>query len=138
MSPLARGSPARDFGSRLARGSADPSNPVSIQPHGNFEKPLPELYTYKGINPRPAILDAYRESSLEEMRAFNPKVELRPKTPRRSPRAWAESLDLRSTGAGGARIYPNIPPAPQGSGPASGLLEVPRIHGKRRRLEREA
>src|SRR5208282_4411526 len=89
-----------------------------------FEKPLPELYTYKGINPRPADFDAYWESSLEEMRAIDPKVELRPNATL-STRV-AECLDLWFTGVGGARVYAKYMRPRQGGGRRPALL---RFHG---------
>jgi len=89
-----------------------------------FEKPLPELYNYKGVNPRPADFDAYWESSLEEMRAIDPRVELRPNATL-STRV-AECLDLWFTGVGGARVYAKYMRPRQGAGPHPALL---RFHG---------
>ena len=68
-----------------------------------FEKPLSELWTYQGINPRPADFDAYWDSSLKEMHAVDPQVELRPNAALST--RTAECFDLWFTGVGGARIY---------------------------------
>jgi cephalosporin-C deacetylase len=68
-----------------------------------IDKPLPELLRYEGINPRPADFDAYWDSSLAEMHAVDPQVEMKP-NPTLSTRV-AECFDLWFTGVGGARIY---------------------------------
>lgn len=70
-----------------------------------IDKPLPELKTYQGINPRPADFDEFWERSLAEMRAVEAKVELRPaefQTP------TAECFDMFFTGVGGARVYAKL------------------------------
>ena len=67
-----------------------------------FDKPLPELRTYTGRNPRPADFDSFWDRSLAEMKAVDPKVELVPVTS--SSRA-AECFDLYFTGVGGARVH---------------------------------
>lgn len=67
------------------------------------DKPLAELKTYAGLNPRPADFDAYWAASLKELDATDPKPELVPSKeihPRHS-----EAFDLWFTGVGGARIY---------------------------------
>ena len=68
-----------------------------------IDKPLSELPSYTGTNPRPADFDAYWDSSLAELSAIDPKVELRPSTVITSK--VAECFDLRFTGVGGARVY---------------------------------
>lgn len=68
-----------------------------------FEKPLAELRTYAGANPRPADFDAYWDASVEEMRALDPRVELTP-SPALDSRS-AECFDLWYTGVGGSRIH---------------------------------
>ncbi len=68
-----------------------------------IDKPLPELLRYQGINPRPADFDAYWDSSLAEMAATDPKVELRPSKAITS--RIAECFDLWFTGVGGARVH---------------------------------
>jgi cephalosporin-C deacetylase len=68
-----------------------------------IDKPLPELLGYQGLNPRPADFDSYWTSSLAELDAIDPKVELRP-SEEISSRA-AECFNLRFTGVGGARVH---------------------------------
>lgn len=68
-----------------------------------IDKPLPELRTYLGRNPRPEDFDAYWETALRELDATPPEVELR-RNPTLRARG-AECFDLWFTGVGGARIY---------------------------------
>ena len=68
-----------------------------------IDKPLPELYEYRGRNPRPDDFDAYWADALRELDATDPRPELRP-----NPVVAArnvECFDLWYTGVGGARIY---------------------------------
>jgi len=67
-----------------------------------FEMPLAELKKYKGRNPCPKDIDRYWDRALAEMRAVDPKVELK-----RSDfqTAQAECFDLHFTGVRGARIH---------------------------------
>ncbi len=67
-----------------------------------IDKPLSELRTYLGINPRPQDFDAYWDEALEEMAAIDPKVELR-LSPFQTP--FAECFDLFFTGVGGSRVH---------------------------------
>jgi len=89
-----------------------------------FEKPLSELATYEGRNPRPADFDAYWDSSLAEMAQVDPKVDLRPNATLAAKSA--ECFDLWFTGVGGARIHAKYlrPRGTAGKGPA-----VIRLHG---------
>jgi cephalosporin-C deacetylase len=67
-----------------------------------IDKPLHELLTYTGINPRPADFDAYWTEALAEMDAIDPQIELRPaafQTP------FASCFDLFFTGTGGSRVH---------------------------------
>ncbi|MDX6767511.1 MAG: alpha/beta fold hydrolase [Candidatus Methylacidiphilales bacterium] len=64
--------------------------------------PLEKLRTYTGINPRPADFDAYWDSSLAEMEAVNPGLELRPAA---FQAPFAECFDLYFTGVGGSRVH---------------------------------
>ncbi len=67
-----------------------------------FDMPLEKLEAYEGTNPRPDDFDAFWERSLEEMRALDAAVELRPaefQTP------FADGFDLFFTGVGGARVH---------------------------------
>jgi cephalosporin-C deacetylase len=83
-----------------------------------IDKPLPELKTYPGRNPRPADYDAYWAAALKELDATDPKPELVP-TKEISPRN-SEAFDLWFTGVGGARVYAKYtrPKKPAGKCPA--------------------
>ena len=77
-----------------------------------FDMPLEELYTYQGINPKPADFDAYWVAALAEMRSVDPEIELIPadfQTP------FAECFHLYFTGVGGARIHAKFM-QPRGNG----------------------
>ena len=67
------------------------------------DKPLTELLRYQGLNPKPADFDAYWDSSLAEMHALDPQVELVPNDTLSSHAA--RCFDLWFTGVGGARVY---------------------------------
>lgn len=66
------------------------------------DMPLEQLKTYKGINPCPKDIDRYWDDAVREMRALDPKVELKPAA-FRVP--FAECFDLWFTGVGGARVH---------------------------------
>jgi cephalosporin-C deacetylase len=79
-----------------------------------IDKPLAELKTYPGLNPRPADFDAYWDAALRELDATDPQPELVP-SQELAPR-HSEAFDLWFTGVGGARVYakyvrPKNPPA---------------------------
>jgi len=89
-----------------------------------IDKPLPELRTYQGINPRPADFDAYWTAALAELDATDPKPELVPSAaiaPRHS-----EAFDLWFTGVGGARIYAKYLRPKKRSGKCPAVLQ---FHG---------
>jgi cephalosporin-C deacetylase len=67
-----------------------------------IDLPLADLYTYQGINPRPDDFDSFWDEALEEMRAVDPQVELRPAKPL-AP--YADCFDLFFTGVGGSRVH---------------------------------
>lgn len=67
-----------------------------------IDLPLADLYKYPGINPRPDDFDSFWDEALEEMRAIDPQVELRPARPL-AP--YAECFDLFFTGVGGSRVH---------------------------------
>ena len=67
-----------------------------------IDKPLPELLTYTGRNPRPADFDSFWDKSLAEMKALDAKLEL---IPAKFTAAIADCFDLYFTGVGGARIH---------------------------------
>ena len=67
-----------------------------------IDKPLPELKTYLGRNPRPADFDDFWERALAELEATDPEVELRPSE---FQVPGAECFHLFFNGVGGARIH---------------------------------
>ena len=89
-----------------------------------IDKPLSELKTYLGRNPRPADYDAYWAAALQELDATDPKPELVP-TKEIAPR-HSEAFDLWFTGVGGARVYAKYlrPKKSSGKNPA-----VRQVHG---------
>jgi cephalosporin-C deacetylase len=66
------------------------------------DKPLSELKKYMGVNPCPKDMDAFWDRSLAEMRALDPKVELRPSA---FKAAGAECFHLHFTGVGRSRVH---------------------------------
>lgn len=68
-----------------------------------IDKPLPELLTYAGTNPRPADFDAYWDAALAELDGIDPAPELIPNPTIRSEKTEAFDLSFRSVG--GARIH---------------------------------
>jgi len=91
-----------------------------------IDKPLPELFEYRGRNPRPDDFDDYWAAALRELDATDPKPELRP-SPLLGTR-HNECFDLWFTGVGGARIYAKYlrPKHPGGSGSLPAVLQ---FHG---------
>ncbi len=88
-----------------------------------IDKPLEELKTYTGRNPRPEDHDAYWERALAEMRSVDPAVERRPaefQTP------FAECFDLYFTGVRGARLHAKYLRPKERSAPAPAVVE---FHG---------
>lgn len=81
------------------------------------DMPLEKLKQYQGINPRPADFDAYWDSSLAEMKALDPQLELVDAS-FQAPGVLCQ--DMYFTGMGGARIHANFvrPLHPQGKHPA--------------------
>jgi len=70
-----------------------------------LDKPLSELKTYMGINPKPADFNEYWEESLAEMRAVERNVEL---VKAEFQTAYAECYHMYFTGVGGARIHAKL------------------------------
>jgi cephalosporin-C deacetylase len=68
-----------------------------------IDKPLSELLTYQGRNPRPDDFDAYWDAALRELDATPPQAELKP-NPTLNVRG-VECFDLWFTGTDGARVY---------------------------------
>ena len=89
-----------------------------------LDKPLHELETYAGTNPKPADFDEYWLRALRELDSIDPKPELK-RTEEIRP-ANSEAFDLTYTSVGGARIYAKYvrPKNPTGQHPA--ILE---FHG---------
>ena len=67
-----------------------------------IDKPLSELVTYQGINPRPDDFDQFWDDALDEMHAVDPKLEL---IPADFQVPFADCFDLYFTGVRGARIH---------------------------------
>lgn len=67
-----------------------------------IDMPLDILKEYQGRNPRPADMDEYWETALQEMRATDSKVEL---VPHSLNVPFAECFHLYFTGVGGARVH---------------------------------
>lgn len=67
-----------------------------------FELPIGELKKYQGRNPRPEDFDDYWENALEEMRAVNSEMELKPARFRAEN---VECMDMYFTGVKQARIH---------------------------------
>jgi cephalosporin-C deacetylase len=88
------------------------------------DKPLPELLTYQGLNPKPSDFDAYWDSSLAEMHALDPRVELVPNDALSSH--TARCFDLWFTGVGGARVYAKFLRPRSSAGPIPAVLQ---FHG---------
>ena len=70
-----------------------------------FDMPLEKLYEYQGRSPRPADFDEFWDRSLEEMRATDPQVELRPAE---FHVHYGECYDMYFTGVGGARVHAKL------------------------------
>ena len=70
-----------------------------------FDYPLEKLYTYQGMNPRPADFDAFWDAALAEMRALDAQVEL---VPAEFQVPFADCLHLYFTGVGGARVHTKL------------------------------
>lgn len=89
-----------------------------------LDKPLSELRTYRGINPKPADFDDYWTRALAELDSVDPCPELIPvdalgvKT--------VETFDLFFNSVGGARIYAKYLRPVQPAQPGPGLLQ---FHG---------
>ena len=66
------------------------------------DKPLAELWTYQGLNPRPNDFDEFWDASIAEMEALDPQVELRPAS---FQAAGIESFHLYLTGVNGSRVH---------------------------------
>jgi cephalosporin-C deacetylase len=88
------------------------------------DKPLSELFSYQGLNPKPSDFDAYWDGSLAEMHALDPAVELVPNDTLSSH--TARCFDLWFTGVGGARVYAKFLRPRNSAGPIPAVLQ---FHG---------
>lgn len=88
-----------------------------------IDKPLAELESYQGINPRPADFDDFWSRALAELDATDPCPELIPNSTIQPGNA--EAFDLWFTGVGGARIYAKYV-RPRAAGPHPAVLQ---FHG---------
>ena len=70
-----------------------------------FDMPFEELEHYQGINPKPDNFDTFWESSLAEMHAIDPQVEL---VPAEFQASYADCFHLYYTGTKGARIHAKL------------------------------
>ena len=70
-----------------------------------FDMPLEKLYEYKGVNPRPADHDKYWADALAEMKAVDPKIELRKAEFQID---FAECYDMFFTGVRDARLHAKL------------------------------
>ncbi|MGH7143784.1 MAG: acetylxylan esterase [Planctomycetota bacterium] len=92
-----------------------------------IDKPLAELYTYGGRNPKPSDHEAYWTKALAEMNAVDPQVELRP---HKLNAPFAECFDLFFTGVGGSRVHVKyLRPKRDGQKPVSPHPAVLQFHG---------
>ncbi|MBP7481177.1 MAG: alpha/beta fold hydrolase [Lacunisphaera sp.] len=89
-----------------------------------IDKPLAELKTYPGLNPRPADFDAYWDAALRELDATDPQPELVP-SQELAPQ-HSEVFDLWFTGVGGARVYAKYVRPKNSSGQNPAVLQ---FHG---------
>lgn len=87
-----------------------------------FDRPLEQLQTYQGTNPKPTDFDTYWDTSLAEMRALGTSYELA-KADFQTPAVRCN--DLYFTGVGGARIHAKLL-APIGKEHCPALLQ---FHG---------
>ncbi len=89
-----------------------------------IDKPLHELRTYRGINPRPADFDDYWQRALQELHAIDPKPQLTSNDSITSRNV--ECFDLTFTSIGGAQIYAKYLRPQHRSAPMPAVLE---FHG---------
>lgn len=70
-----------------------------------IDMPLEKLRSYKGSSPCPKDIDKFWDSSIAEMKAIDPEVELLP-SDFQAP--YAECFDMYFTGVGGARVFAKL------------------------------
>lgn len=91
-----------------------------------IDKPLPELLTYAGRNPRPHDFDSYWAEALRELAATPAQPDFRPNASLSS--RHVECFDLWFTGVGGARVYAKYL-RPRQTGAVAKLPAVLQFHG---------
>ncbi|GHU68530.1 acetylxylan esterase [Clostridia bacterium] len=69
------------------------------------DKPLDELYSYKGLNPKPADFDEYWDRSLAQMHALGTECE---RSPSSFQTVGVRCEDMYFTGVHGARVYAKL------------------------------
>ena len=89
----------------------------------SFDLPFDKLLSYAGTNPRPAQFDAYWSRGLDEMRAVEPAVTLRPAA-FQAPNV--ECLELTFSGTAGARVFAKLLKPKTADQPGPALLH---FHG---------
>ncbi len=94
-----------------------------------IDMPLEELHQYQGINPKPADFDSYWDSSLAEMKAVDPQVELVKTTEITSKNI--DCFHLYFTGVGGARIHAHFLRPKNGSGKLPAIVQFHGYTGNR-------
>ena len=87
------------------------------------DMPLDQLKTYAGRNPRPDDFDTFWDTSIAEMKAIDPKLEL---VPHESRAKSIEYFDLFFTGVGGARVHAKYLRPANDSGPHPAVVV---LHG---------
>src|SRR5882724_7426308 len=92
------------------------------------DKPLPELFEYRGHNPRPIDFDAYWADALSELDRTPPDPQLSPNAAL-TTRA-VECFDLWFSGVGGARVYAKyLRPKPSVGASVAKYPAVLQFHG---------
>ena len=70
-----------------------------------IDMPLEELKEYKGISPCPKDIDKFWDRAIDEMKAVDPQVEIKPAD---FTSDIADCYDMYFTGIGGARVYAKL------------------------------
>ena len=84
-----------------------------------FDMPYEDLLIYEGTNPKPADFDVYWDTSLSEMKAIDPQVEL---IPAEFQTDYAECYHMYFTGVDGARVHAKYLKPKQVSEPGPAVL----------------
>lgn len=92
-----------------------------------LDMPLREMYTYQGINPRPADIDEFWDRSIAEMEKLGTACEL---TPAAFQAPGAECFDLWFTGMNGARIHGRLARPIHADKPLPAVIHFHGYHGR--------